>query len=132
MTGKQFKVGRDKKNGVGLFDGDIRLMYFQFSDIERAISCVDALKHLCNRMNELNDDYVHELEVSKSLREVVREQNRYELKVKKTLQEAYELTKESYVYKPDKRSEIYIGQIQRLAILGILMKLADELGVELE
>lgn len=55
-TGKRFRIGMDEKNGVGLFEGELRLMYFQFSNIEDATSCKDALIHQCNLMNELSDE----------------------------------------------------------------------------
>lgn len=56
MTEKRFFIGIDKKNGVGLFDGDLRLMYIQFSNIEDATSCENALIHQCNLMNELYEE----------------------------------------------------------------------------
>lgn len=56
MTTKRFFIGIDKKNGVGLFDGDLRLMYIQFSNIEDAKSCEDALIYQCNLMNELHEE----------------------------------------------------------------------------
>lgn len=56
MTEKQFIVSIDNKNGVGLYDGDIRLLYFQFNNIQDATECKDALKHQCSLMNELHEE----------------------------------------------------------------------------
>ena len=56
MTAKRFFIRIDKKNGVGLFDGDLQLMYIQFNNIEDAKSCEDALIYQCNLMNELHDE----------------------------------------------------------------------------
>ena len=56
MTAKRFNISIDNKNGVGLYDGDIRLLYFQFSNIEDATSCEDALIHQCSLMNELHEE----------------------------------------------------------------------------
>lgn len=56
MTEKRFIVSIDNKNGVGLYDGDIRLLYFQFNNIQDANECKDALKHQCSLMNELYEE----------------------------------------------------------------------------
>lgn len=56
MTEKRFIVSIDNKNGVGLYDGDIRLLYFQFNNIQDATECKDALKHQCSLMNELHEE----------------------------------------------------------------------------
>ena len=61
MSEKQFRVGINKKNGVGLFNGEIRLLYIQFSNIESATSCRDALMHICNLLNTQNET-IQELE----------------------------------------------------------------------
>ena len=56
MTEKRFIVSIDNKDGVGLYDGDIRLLYFQFNNIQDATECKDALKHQCSLMNELHEE----------------------------------------------------------------------------
>lgn len=53
---ERFIVSIDNKNGVGLYDGDIRLLYFQFNNIQDATECKDALKHQCSLMNELHEE----------------------------------------------------------------------------
>lgn len=53
---KRFIVSIDNKNGVGLYDGDIQLLYFQFNNIHDATECKDALKHQCSLMNELHEE----------------------------------------------------------------------------
>ena len=56
MTGKRFTLGMDDKNGVGLFDGEARLLYIRFSNFEDTVRCKDALKHHCNLMNKVYEE----------------------------------------------------------------------------
>lgn len=58
--------------------------------------------------------------------------HKYCLKVKDTLQRAYDLSDESYVFGEDVGGGKYIGQHQRIAILRLLKNIAKELGVDLE
>ena len=76
MIEKRFIVSIDNKNGVGLYDGDIRLLYFQFNNIQDATECKDALKHQCSLMNELheeNEKLKQENEVQKDTIEAMEE-----------------------------------------------------------
>jgi len=73
MTEKRFRVGVDSNNGVGLFDGSIRLLFIKFNNEEDAVSCENALMYQCNLMNELNDENEELKQQLKNLRRLVNE-----------------------------------------------------------
>ena len=112
MTAKRFNISIDNKNGVGLYDGDIRLLYFQFSNIEDATSCEDALIHQCSLMNELHEenqylkslqwyqDCINEISIGMQQRQLLEEENE---QLKKEL---FELKKD-YTLKPKKAKRDY-------------------------
>lgn len=83
MIEKRFIVSIDNKNGVGLYDGDIRLLYFQFNNIQDATECKNALKHQCSLMNELheeNEEYRKENDIlNKELKKLKRENEQLKL-----------------------------------------------------
>ena len=53
-------------------------------------------------------------------------------KVTETLQEAYQLTTKSHVFKADQRSGKYLGQLLQQSNLRLLLKLAEKLEVDLK
>ena len=69
---ERFIVSIDNKNGVGLYDGDIRLLYFQFNNIQDATECKDALKHQCSLMNELYEENGELKEENKILKKTIK------------------------------------------------------------
>ena len=100
MTEKRFRVGVDSNNGVGLFDGSIRLSFIRFNNKEAAVSCENALMYHCNLMNELNDeneqlkqslDYYKKIDVHSERTELKRNNLVLKTSLKEVMEENEEL-----------------------------------------